>query len=74
MRDFLEDAWREYWPAILLGFGMMFVIGGVEYNSWRSAGIQAKVYQRQGIEISQYEVWCGAKPVGFPYQSDKERK
>ena len=31
--------------------------------AWYSAGVQAKVYKRQGIELTQWEVFVGAKPA-----------
>lgn len=38
----------------------LFVCAGCA--SWYSAGLQVEVYHRNGIEISQWEVWNGAKP------------
>lgn len=31
--------------------------------SWYRSGIQSEVYRREGIELSQWEVFCGAKPA-----------
>lgn len=30
---------------------------------WYKAGIQQRVYKRQNIEITQWEVFCGAEPA-----------
>ena len=30
---------------------------------WYQSGLQADVYRRQGVEMTQWEVFCGAQPV-----------
>ena len=30
---------------------------------WRAAGMQAEVYRRQGVEMTQWECFMGIKPV-----------
>lgn len=39
------------------------VIGMAVWVCWEEARIQADVYRRQGVEISQYEVFRGARPI-----------
>ena len=30
---------------------------------WYKAGVQVEVYRRQGVEMTQWEVFLGAKPI-----------
>ena len=31
--------------------------------SWYAAGVQQRVWARQGVEMTQWEVFCGADPI-----------
>ncbi len=39
------------------------IIAAITAAYWYGAGVQARVYKRQGIEMSQWEVFMGAKPA-----------
>ena len=45
--------------AILLAAIVWVSIGG----KWYRAGAQAEVYRREGIEMTQWEVFIGVKPA-----------
>lgn len=40
----------------------IMLIGGFIW-SWMAAETQADVYRREGIQITTFEVWMGAKPA-----------
>jgi hypothetical protein len=43
---------------------LILVLGIIWFGiSWYQAGVQAKVYHRQGVEMSQWEIFTGAKPA-----------
>lgn len=43
--------------------GIMFLIFSLTAGcGWINAGAQRDVYARQGIEMTRWEVFCGAKP------------
>ena len=48
--------------AILAGWG------------WYKAGVQAEVYERQGIHMTQWEVFLGAKPAERTINLKQEEK
>jgi hypothetical protein len=41
---------------------LLVVIGAVWWG-WYKASVQAEVYRREGIEMTTWEVWTGAKPA-----------
>jgi hypothetical protein len=51
------------WVIGALVLLIALVIVASEGCQWYKAGVQAKVYRRQGVEMSRWEVFCGAKPV-----------
>lgn len=53
---------RDYSVMIYFLFFVIVFIGGAAIG-WYRATIQADVYRREGIEISTWEVMCGAKPA-----------
>jgi len=42
--------------AIVLCIGIMFCM------EWARCGVQSNIYHREGIEISQWEIFFGGKP------------
>ena len=42
---------------------LLLFIAGVVAWGWYRAGVQQEVYRRQGVEMSQWEVYMGAKPI-----------
>lgn len=52
--------WRICWIVIT---AVVLLCAGVLGIEWIRAGVQAGVYRRQGIEMSQLEVFLGAKPA-----------
>lgn len=50
--------------ATFLGLvlGALLIAGGVWW-SWYRAGVQAEVYRREGVEMTQWEVYLGARPA-----------
>jgi hypothetical protein len=51
--------------TITLGFALLIV-----WYSWYIAGLQAAVYRRQGIEVTQWELFHGAKPAERAYRME----
>jgi len=49
-------------PTIIVLTILLFG-GGTIYVGWLKAGYQADLYRREGIEITQSEVFWGAKPA-----------
>ena len=52
----------------LKGFLVFGAVGAVALSlafgvAWYSAGLQCAVYERQGVHMTQWEVFCGAKPI-----------
>lgn len=58
------------WLGIAVFVGIM-LIGAV--SSWYGASVQAAVYRRQGVEMSTWEVMCGAKPVERSFRVAPEK-
>lgn len=48
---------------LMLPLAIVMVIIGFGIGAWYASGVQADVYRRQGVEMSQWEVFVGAKPV-----------
>ena len=42
---------------------LAILILGSSFWSWYKAGIQSDLWKREGIEITQWEVFLGAKPA-----------
>lgn len=60
--------------VVWLGIAMVVcvvLIGAV--SSWYGATVQAAVYRRQGVEMSTWEVMCGAKPVERSFRMAPEK-
>jgi hypothetical protein len=55
MRDFLATA------GVCLGM-LVLLFGTLGWIGWYRAGVQAGVYEREGIQITQWEVFVGSKP------------
>lgn len=55
---------KEIWWLVAL---CAIIIGGTLsvacVSGWYSSGIQADAYERQGVKLSQWEVFWGAKPI-----------
>lgn len=51
---------RICWIVITV---LVLLVAGILSIEWIRAGVQAGVYRRQGIEMSQLEVFLGAKPA-----------
>jgi hypothetical protein len=52
--------WREVIAVVLLLTAIAAIgIGG----KWYTASVQTEVYRRQGVEMTTWEVFMGAKPV-----------
>lgn len=56
---------------VLLVIGALFV-GGFFFG-WYQAGMQARMYARQGIQITQWEVFIGVEPAERVVQIREER-
>ena len=53
----------EKWILIgLVSFVILLVIA-IPVWAWYASGVQAEVYERQGIHMTQWEVFVGAKPA-----------
>jgi hypothetical protein len=54
---------REVALPLLIYGGIILVVAvfGVSLE-WYQAGVKAAMYHRNGIEVSQWEVFCGATP------------
>lgn len=50
-------------PFSVWAFFTFIIFGLVGCWSWYLAGVQSEVYKRQGVEMSQFECFVGAKPV-----------
>ncbi len=59
--------------AVLLGIVVVFIVAGVLCWHWYTAGVQAEVYRRQGVNMTQWEVFMGAKPVERYVVDPKEK-
>lgn len=51
--------------TIIVGFAALVV-----WYSWYIAGLQAAVYRRQGIDVTQWELFNGAKPAERAYRME----
>lgn len=57
------DRQVDGWDVAIWG-GILGVIAAVLFGwGWYKAGVQQGVYQRQGVQMSRWEVFLGAKPV-----------
>lgn len=52
---------RKVWRLIVGGVVLLVLIS--VGAGWYRAGVQAEVYRRQGVEMSTWEVFTGAKPA-----------
>ena len=52
--------------------GLVLVAGVISipflYLGWKQAGIQAAVYDRQGVHMTQWELFMGAEPIERSYR------
>ncbi len=48
-----------FWMVVII---IAFILFGVCLK-WFSSEVQKDVYKRQGVEMTTFEVFCGAKPV-----------
>lgn len=57
----------DHKPLVLTCVGAMLLLAlclaGATYWDWYMAGVQAEVYRREGIEMTQWEVFVGARPA-----------
>lgn len=54
---------NDRWFLIgVVGLFSAVIVGAAAWG-WYKAGIQQEVYRRQGVEMSRWEVYLGAKPV-----------
>lgn len=59
----MKELWKEFWAMIAVGMVFMSLMFGVSvWLGWYQSGLQAEVYRRAGVEITQWEVFCGVKP------------
>ena len=54
-----DEDWTGCIGCVLVG--ILFL--GLAFYGWYRAGVQQEVYKRQGCEMSQWEVFMGAKPI-----------
>jgi hypothetical protein len=60
--DDLSYWWEVNAPFVIMALIVLAVISVLICFSWVSAGIKAEFYQRQGIQITQSQVFWGCKP------------
>lgn len=48
---------------ISIGLLVLVILIGAPIMAWYQAGVQADVYRRQGVEMTTWEVFMGAKPI-----------
>jgi hypothetical protein len=53
----------ETWAWLAGAVFLLALIAVGPTIAWYRAGLQQRVYQRQGVEMTQWEVFMGAKPV-----------
>ena len=53
----------EFKPFIALSLLFTLIIGGATAYEWYKAGQQAALYKRQGIQMTQWEVFIGLEPA-----------
>lgn len=52
------------WKAGIFFVAIILLVAGVVWGTaWYKAGVQQDVYRRQGVEMSQWEIFIGSKPV-----------
>lgn len=69
LKKFLKFVVYIAFPCCLLLLGLFL------WGNWYYCGVQSQVYKRQGIEISQWELFVGAKPKETVIQiRDGDRK
>lgn len=52
------------WPAVLLVIlSLALVAAGAVWHDWYTCGLQSQVYERQGIHVTQWELFCGSQPA-----------
>lgn len=55
---------RDDWiPLITVCLMLLVVFALAAAYSWYGAGLQQKVYERQGIEMTRWECFIGAQPA-----------
>ncbi len=60
---------------VIIGAILMLFVGSIVTGwKWYTAGVQADVYHRAGIEMSQWEVFIGAKPPEKTLHIDVKEK
>lgn len=59
----MKSVTAEVWTYIVGGVIALMAIIGAPMFAWYKAGLQQEVYRRQGVEMTQWEVFMGAKPV-----------
>jgi ABC-type transporter Mla maintaining outer membrane lipid asymmetry permease subunit MlaE len=54
---------KDDWVTTLfIVFLVVTIIGGVYFN-WYKAGVQSRLYEREGISVTQWEIFIGSKPA-----------
>ena len=53
---------------------LLLVVSVITGWKWYTAGVQVEVYRRSGIEMSQWEVFIGAKPPERTLHIDMKEK
>lgn len=60
----MDDSLKSLCWWLSLSFIFCVVWAGVGLlTKWENAGIQQEVWRRQGIEMTQWEIYRGAKPA-----------
>jgi hypothetical protein len=54
---------KDVFIAGILVALMVLVLGSAASWGWYQAGVQQEVYERQGIKMTRWEVFIGAKPA-----------
>jgi hypothetical protein len=59
----MRSLYREYAPIFwVVGF-IVAMLSLCVVVDWYRAGVQARIYERQGIKMTQWEVFMGAEPA-----------
>lgn len=59
----MKRYWDKHWMDITAVAAIVAAVIGAPCAGWYRASVQAEVYRRQGVNMSTWEVFMGAKPV-----------
>jgi hypothetical protein len=59
----LKDKSLTMMFVALIIVAVVGIIGGPILFKWYAAGVQVAVYERQGVHMTRWEVFVGAKPI-----------